>query len=70
MKAETEQERIKRRRQRTVFDGVAGLYQASRPGWPDDARRAFNEELRHQLLSQAEVHLTLRATVTMAPVLR
>src|SRR5215467_3828022 len=32
--AETEQERGKRRHQRTLFDGVAGLYQASRPGYP------------------------------------
>src|SRR5262245_8299133 len=32
--AETEQERGKRRYQRALFDGVAGLYQASRPGYP------------------------------------
>jgi ubiquinone/menaquinone biosynthesis C-methylase UbiE len=29
---ETDQEREKRHSQRTLFDGVAGLYQASRPG--------------------------------------
>jgi ubiquinone/menaquinone biosynthesis C-methylase UbiE len=32
--AETEQERSKRRRQRTLFDGAARLYQDSRPGYP------------------------------------
>jgi ubiquinone/menaquinone biosynthesis C-methylase UbiE len=32
--AETEQERSRRRRQRTLFDGVAQLYQATRPGYP------------------------------------
>jgi ubiquinone/menaquinone biosynthesis C-methylase UbiE len=31
---ETEQQRTKRRYQRALFDGVAGLYQASRPGYP------------------------------------
>lgn len=31
---ENEQERAKRRHQRTLFDGVAQLYQASRPGYP------------------------------------
>src|SRR5262249_58143206 len=34
MGAETEPERGRRRYQRTLFDGVAGLYQASRPGYP------------------------------------
>jgi ubiquinone/menaquinone biosynthesis C-methylase UbiE len=34
MAAETEQERSRRRRQRTLFDGVAQLYQATRPGYP------------------------------------
>jgi ubiquinone/menaquinone biosynthesis C-methylase UbiE len=33
--AETERERSKRRYQRTLFDGVAGLYEACRPGYPD-----------------------------------
>jgi hypothetical protein len=32
--AETRQERSKRRYQRTLFDGVAGLYQATWPGYP------------------------------------
>jgi len=32
--AETEQQRSKRRRRRTLFDGVAELYAASRPGYP------------------------------------
>ena len=32
--AETERERNKRHFQRTLFDGVAGLYDASRPGYP------------------------------------
>jgi ubiquinone/menaquinone biosynthesis C-methylase UbiE len=32
---ETEQERSKRRYQRTLFDGVAGLYEACRPGYPE-----------------------------------
>lgn len=31
---ETEQERSKRHYQRTLFDGVSGLYEASRPGYP------------------------------------
>ena len=31
---ETEQERGKRHYQRTLFDGVSGLYEASRPGYP------------------------------------
>jgi SAM-dependent methyltransferase len=31
---ESEQERSKRHRQRTLFDGAAQLYQASRPGYP------------------------------------
>lgn len=34
MAAESEQERTKRRWQRTLFDGVARLYQDSRPGYP------------------------------------
>jgi ubiquinone/menaquinone biosynthesis C-methylase UbiE len=34
MAAETEQERARRRYQRTLFDGVADLYDASRPGYP------------------------------------
>jgi len=32
--AESERERDKRHFQRTLFDGVAGLYDASRPGYP------------------------------------
>lgn len=36
MGAETEQERSKRRHQRTLFDGVAQLYEASRLGYPSD----------------------------------
>jgi ubiquinone/menaquinone biosynthesis C-methylase UbiE len=36
MAAETEQERSKRRHQRTLFDSVAQLYEASRPGYPSD----------------------------------
>ncbi len=34
MAAETEQQRSKRHRQRTLFDGVAHLYKATRPGYP------------------------------------
>jgi ubiquinone/menaquinone biosynthesis C-methylase UbiE len=34
MAAETEQQRSKRRRQRTLFDGAAQLYEATRPGYP------------------------------------
>jgi SAM-dependent methyltransferase len=34
--AETEQERSRRRYQRTLFDGVAALYEASRRGYPAD----------------------------------
>ena len=34
MPTETEAERGKRHRQRTVFDAVAGLYDAARPGYP------------------------------------
>lgn len=34
MAAETEQQRSKRHRQRTLFDGVARLYAATRPGYP------------------------------------
>jgi ubiquinone/menaquinone biosynthesis C-methylase UbiE len=34
--AETDQERRKRHYQRTLFDGVAPLYEASRLGYPDD----------------------------------
>jgi ubiquinone/menaquinone biosynthesis C-methylase UbiE len=36
MAAETEQERSRRRHQRTLFDGVAQLYEASRLGYPSD----------------------------------
>jgi ubiquinone/menaquinone biosynthesis C-methylase UbiE len=36
MGAETEQERSKRRHQRTLFNGVAPLYEASRLGYPSD----------------------------------
>jgi ubiquinone/menaquinone biosynthesis C-methylase UbiE len=36
MGAETEQERSKRRHQRTLFNGVARLYEASRLGYPSD----------------------------------
>jgi ubiquinone/menaquinone biosynthesis C-methylase UbiE len=36
MGAETERERSKRRHQRTLFDGVAQLYDACRPGYPND----------------------------------
>jgi ubiquinone/menaquinone biosynthesis C-methylase UbiE len=35
--------------------------------WPEEMRREFTEELRQRLGSQAEVRLTLRTTVTMAP---
>jgi hypothetical protein len=34
VEAETEQERGRRRHQRTLFDGVAQLYEASRRGYP------------------------------------
>jgi ubiquinone/menaquinone biosynthesis C-methylase UbiE len=34
MPAETEQQRAKRRRQRTLFDSVAKLYDDTRPGYP------------------------------------
>jgi ubiquinone/menaquinone biosynthesis C-methylase UbiE len=34
--AETERERTKRHHQRTLFDSVAQLYEASRPGYPSD----------------------------------
>jgi ubiquinone/menaquinone biosynthesis C-methylase UbiE len=34
MALETEQQRITRLRQRTLFDGVAQLYEATRPGYP------------------------------------
>ena len=36
MAAESEQERSKRRHQRTLFDGVAQLYEDSRLGYPSD----------------------------------
>ena len=36
MAAETEQERRQRRHQRTLFDSVAQLYEASRLGYPSD----------------------------------
>jgi ubiquinone/menaquinone biosynthesis C-methylase UbiE len=36
MAAETEQERGRRRRQRTLFDSIAPLYEASRLGYPGD----------------------------------
>jgi SAM-dependent methyltransferase len=36
MAAETGQERSRRRRQRTLFDGVAQLYQATRPSYPGE----------------------------------
>jgi ubiquinone/menaquinone biosynthesis C-methylase UbiE len=36
MAVETEQERSKRRHQRTLFDSVAQLYEASRLGYPSD----------------------------------
>ena len=35
MAAETEQQQRRRRHQRTLFDDVAQLYQATRPGYPD-----------------------------------
>lgn len=37
--------------------------------WPDDVRRDFTAELRRELGSQAEVHLTQETSVTMARVL-
>jgi ubiquinone/menaquinone biosynthesis C-methylase UbiE len=37
--------------------------------WPDDMRRDFTAELRHQIGSAAEVHLTQETSVTMARVL-
>ncbi len=36
MAAETERARSKRRFQRTLFDDIPGLYEASRPGYPDN----------------------------------
>ena len=53
-------------------DAVIGVEntRATSLSWPEDIRRAFTEELRQYLGPQAEVHLTLRTTVTMAPVLR
>jgi ubiquinone/menaquinone biosynthesis C-methylase UbiE len=36
MAAETEEERSRRRHRRTLFDGVAQLYEASRLGYPSD----------------------------------
>lgn len=36
MRAESEQERSNRRHRRTLFDGVAQLYEASRLGYPSD----------------------------------
>jgi tRNA A58 N-methylase Trm61 len=36
MEDETEQDRSKRRYQRTLFDGVASLYEACRLGYPAD----------------------------------
>jgi ubiquinone/menaquinone biosynthesis C-methylase UbiE len=35
VEAETEQQQRRRRHQRTLFDDVAQLYQATRPGYPD-----------------------------------
>ena len=34
--AEAEPERAQRRHQRTLFDGVAGLYEETRPGYPNE----------------------------------
>jgi ubiquinone/menaquinone biosynthesis C-methylase UbiE len=34
--AETQPERAQRRHQRTLFDGVAGLYEETRPGYPNE----------------------------------
>jgi ubiquinone/menaquinone biosynthesis C-methylase UbiE len=34
--------------------------------WPDDIRREFTEQLRHQLRSQTEVQLTQETSLTMA----
>jgi SAM-dependent methyltransferase len=34
--AESEPDRVKRRQQRTLFDSVAGLYEKTRPGYPDE----------------------------------
>jgi len=38
--------------------------------WPEDIRREFTAEVRQYLGPQAEAHVTLQTTVTMAPVLR
>jgi SAM-dependent methyltransferase len=53
-------------------DEVIGVEntRATSLSWPEDIRREFTEELRQHLGSQAEAHLTLQTTVTMAPVLR
>ena len=53
-------------------DAVIGVEntRATSLSWPEDIRRGFTEELRQYLGPQAEVHLTLQTTVTMAPVLR
>jgi SAM-dependent methyltransferase len=34
--AESEPDRVKRRQQRTLFDSIAGLYERTRPGYPDE----------------------------------
>ena len=58
--------------QRTVLpaDVVIGVEntRATVLSWPEDVRRAFNDELRHHLRSQPQVHLTQRASLTMAQV--
>lgn len=41
MAAETEQQRRKRHRQRTLFDGAARLYAATRPGYPAEIVEAL-----------------------------
>jgi hypothetical protein len=63
----TETQRITR--SADVVIGVENT-RATSLSWPEDVRRGFTEELRRYLGSQAEAHLTLQTTVTMAPVLR
>jgi ubiquinone/menaquinone biosynthesis C-methylase UbiE len=60
----------KTRTQRIVrpAEAVIGVEntRATSLSWPDDIRREFTEQLRHQLRSQTEVQLTQETSLTMA----
>jgi hypothetical protein len=67
MAAETEEMRSKRRYRRTLFDGVAELYQASRRGYPPAPAHLIYLVLLGALAAQAASVLGMRETAPSRP---